>query len=80
MRDHLRRSRLETILNVAQGYASGCFKPAALHLMTPPSPHLLYPLTRAPRFYEEHKKEKERYSVHSAYQRSDWCVNGWAIG
>jgi hypothetical protein len=50
-----------------------------LHLITPASPHLLYPLTCALRFYEEHKKEIEGFSVQSAYQRSDWCVNGWAI-
>ncbi len=94
MRDHLRHSRLETILNVVRGKGRSrlaqawkgemslrfrLFKPAAVHLVTPPSPPLLYPLTRAPRFYEEYKKEIKDFSIRSAYERSDWCINGWAI-
>jgi hypothetical protein len=51
-----------------------------LHLIAPPSPHHVNPFACAQRFYEEHKKEIEGFSVQSAYHRADWCPNGRAVG
>jgi hypothetical protein len=63
-------------------YTSGFFKPAALHLIVPPSPLYVNPLACAKRFYEEHKKQIEQiegFPVQSAHQCSDWCIDGWGV-
>jgi hypothetical protein len=56
IRNHLRRSRLEKILNVlySSEYASGFSEPAASHLAAPPSPRHERNVRQAPPDYNRH--------------------------
>jgi hypothetical protein len=53
MQGHLRRSRVEKVLNVVQRLRFRLFLSCGLASDPPPSPHYLYLLTRITRFYDK---------------------------